>query len=834
MRERSECQFLTYSIIDKYFRKDENKMHINWDRLDDEKKTSHTRKLLWLFDSNGRSYTADIHGNQIKMLDYIKKMPFKGKKDAFFSPNPMKKGRGRSIEAVACITCIKLDLDTKKKGIDPLRAYFILSEMEDIPMPTAVVNSTGGLHVYWILDKFVKVSAKKLHDKIVRKLCEKLKDLNPDVSASIDISRVLRPPMSINGKRDEEVSILWLSEKLYSLDELAEAILGDNYNHSKELVTEPQLKYIKTMETVLDRVFPENYKDTMAHANKTINHYMSEYKSVLFGKTGSEPASDKQLATIFGWSETLNIPFPDKITTQKEADEWIKAHDDAYHNRPATENQMSFIKTICDKLHLDMPDDIATVREADYFIKKKKPLLNCVNITGSEDDTSNKRDMVCLHVIAATLRNFIEQNLDRNFYKRELALFFLRNTLNYVNGVEESTRIVNDLASRMTDWSYSASAEKLTYSSVKYYESGDIRVYTLETIGKWISNDGETIDLKAYYVRLKSDEERKKNNISRMKSYRKSREKMGRLPMDEEIKERRRKVHELRQEGKTIRQIPSILGVSKSTVEGDVKFLKSNPNYFDTDNVVLIECNPYILNKELCSIEKAEVEETEEDWIIGNDIESSNEELVKTKANVSKFLGRMMNNYGLCEDNYDDVLGILEDCVRTSKGQERILVQNCISYLFRKRTDVIDSFFTTLRDSDNTKSPIQRFFDSIRDKFGIEPVDFKVKVQRPSLKQITARANFLDFAETMEYCRTLRDDNTVLGMICGRFIHDYYYSRKYKDMKTTFCGKDIVLEDMRKALFCVSKQDICETANMRLTPKEAIELFFSKYYHYMV
>ncbi len=223
----------------------------NWDCLSDSRKKNEAARFYDLLFADPCQLTADIYGHQrsIKALK-VKSM---GKLDDYFTPNPVLKNKGRSKDAVKYINCIKLDLDSgvtdRFKG-NPLSA--LCHMLEFIPynlLPSAVVNSGNGLHCYWPLDKGMsKIGGCNLHSKIVEKLCDLYRDYNPDRAASKDIARVLRTIGSINGKHGKEVQLLYLVEKKHTVDELATAVLGPDWDGSQSPATAKQLNYIAIIE----------------------------------------------------------------------------------------------------------------------------------------------------------------------------------------------------------------------------------------------------------------------------------------------------------------------------------------------------------------------------------------------------------------------------------------------------------------------------------------------------------------------------------------------------------------------------------------------------------
>ena len=125
----------------------------------------------------------------------------------------------RSAQNAIALNALWLDIDVK----DPPRGYAILQEAQaalkdfyttvDMPAPSALVGSGGGLHVYWI-------SKTSLTPDQWRPLAVGLKNaalkhgLRCDVGCTVDAARILRVPGTWNCKAEEKrpVQLLWLGE----------------------------------------------------------------------------------------------------------------------------------------------------------------------------------------------------------------------------------------------------------------------------------------------------------------------------------------------------------------------------------------------------------------------------------------------------------------------------------------------------------------------------------------------------------------------------------------------------------------------------------------------
>jgi uncharacterized protein (DUF927 family) len=126
--------------------------------------------------------------------------------DAYFALATFNDGSSRKAENAAFLRAFFLDLDcgTGKPYVDQadaaqaLRSFILTTQL---PEPT-VVNSGGGLHVYWPLTEDVPVDVWLGHAKSLKRLCTQ-HNLHADPAVTADCVRILRTPGTSNFKQGQ-------------------------------------------------------------------------------------------------------------------------------------------------------------------------------------------------------------------------------------------------------------------------------------------------------------------------------------------------------------------------------------------------------------------------------------------------------------------------------------------------------------------------------------------------------------------------------------------------------------------------------------------------------
>jgi len=147
--------------------------------------------------------------------------------DAYYALGTFVKERSRLAENVCQMRSLFLDIDCgetkpypdKKSGMGALRAF---CEQLSLPKPTIIVDSGGGLHVYWALDKPCTRQEWQPVATRLKKACVDY-DFHVDPAITADAARILRVPNSHNCKFDPpaEVKVVGMPQSTVVLEEFA-------------------------------------------------------------------------------------------------------------------------------------------------------------------------------------------------------------------------------------------------------------------------------------------------------------------------------------------------------------------------------------------------------------------------------------------------------------------------------------------------------------------------------------------------------------------------------------------------------------------------------------
>ena len=154
-------------------------------------------------------------------LNFIKEITqeFNGQENVYITPNTIYVPF-RRVENIRQFRALFLDFD----NIGEDKHYisyniFELAAQDVIPMPTMIVDSGRGLHVYWRI-KNAPYGALYSWQEIEDMLYHRLKHLGADRQAT-DATRLLRLPNTINSKSNSECNVLWIDDKTeYSMYDL--------------------------------------------------------------------------------------------------------------------------------------------------------------------------------------------------------------------------------------------------------------------------------------------------------------------------------------------------------------------------------------------------------------------------------------------------------------------------------------------------------------------------------------------------------------------------------------------------------------------------------------
>lgn len=131
--------------------------------------------------------------------------------DAYLGIAEYRTPDSRKAENALGARVLILDLDCGREKAEAGKGYATIDEAEvalkefcrvtGIPLPNFIVESGGGLHVYWVLDTFLLKSIWQEYAKKLKAL-GKVHGLLADPSRTADIASVLRVPGTLNYKYD--------------------------------------------------------------------------------------------------------------------------------------------------------------------------------------------------------------------------------------------------------------------------------------------------------------------------------------------------------------------------------------------------------------------------------------------------------------------------------------------------------------------------------------------------------------------------------------------------------------------------------------------------------
>ena len=154
-------------------------------------------------------------------LNFIKEITqeFSGEENVYITPNTIYVPF-RRVENIRQFRALFLDFDNVEEDKHYISYnIFELAAQDVIPMPTMIVDSGRGLHVYWRI-KNAPYGALYSWQEIEDMLYHRLKHLGADRQAT-DATRLLRLPNTINSKSNSECNVLWIDDKTeYSMYDL--------------------------------------------------------------------------------------------------------------------------------------------------------------------------------------------------------------------------------------------------------------------------------------------------------------------------------------------------------------------------------------------------------------------------------------------------------------------------------------------------------------------------------------------------------------------------------------------------------------------------------------
>lgn len=205
--------------------------------------------------------------------------------DVFVTPNTMYR-KQRRVSNIRQFRALFQDLDIHKLGFNKeevVWSIYIMAYENKIPMPTMIVDSGRGLHIYWKI-KNAPYGALNTWQELQDYLYYQLRSLEADRKA-LDGARVLRLPNTLNSRENALCKVLVLNDDIeYSMYDLRETYL--NYSISKQLQFQ-ESKTVKKKTKVINNKFFNSYSLHMARVEdietlcKLRNYNVKGYRNMI-------------------------------------------------------------------------------------------------------------------------------------------------------------------------------------------------------------------------------------------------------------------------------------------------------------------------------------------------------------------------------------------------------------------------------------------------------------------------------------------------------------------------------------------------------------------------
>ena len=184
--------------------------------------------------------------------------------DVYVTPNTMYK-KQRRVANIRQFRALYQDLDIHKLGFEKAETVYmiyILAYENKIPMPSMIVDSGRGIHIYWKI-KNAPYGALNTWQELQDYLYYQLKHLQADRNAT-DGARVLRLPNTLNSKENALCKVLVVNEDIeYSMYDLREQYL----NYAPKQLEFQESKTINKDSKVIHNKFFNSYSLHMERAS---------------------------------------------------------------------------------------------------------------------------------------------------------------------------------------------------------------------------------------------------------------------------------------------------------------------------------------------------------------------------------------------------------------------------------------------------------------------------------------------------------------------------------------------------------------------------------------
>ena len=466
-------------------------------------------------------------GKSQKLFTYKKLIAdntYKNAPDAYISMNSFRIWNSRETKNIKSLNALYADIDCYKYGFTPEQVIFTLEQDyfgRLIPCPTFIIKSGRGLYLVWKIYQGESRKALPIWQKVQEYLYEKLRVFGADRQA-IDASRVLRMPGSVHSATGNIVKIEDFNDVQYTIDEIIK-------EHDVE--TDKSKFFVNEVEKTnkCEQSVPKTQKKRWGEA--------TERQIECAGEICSE--QNLESPNFSNFNETFD--FIGRFAQCRFRSD-----------KSATEKQRAYAKKIAEEKRLDLPDFNDFNATANFIAvnSNKKPFDGNSFLDYWRRDietliTSRRGEDCC----------------------RELCLFLYHLWLcETTRDYERALKATLELNSRLDKPFTESYVKSNTKSAEEIIKRGNTYKYSKKNIIELLNITDDEMKSLMYLNKLTKKE---REAIRKRKAYEKRLEEKGEKTKKEKIKDRRKEMAKMLNEGKTEKEIIQVLQISRRTYYSD-------------------------------------------------------------------------------------------------------------------------------------------------------------------------------------------------------------------------------------------------------------------------
>ena len=344
---------------------------------------------------NNGYWTERHYPSKNQALERVKLLKQNRLVDVYMSVNSFETER-RASATLQNLNAIYCDLDSHSATFNLeatmhlLKSEFIGSK---VPLPSQIVATGRGLHLYWWLEGTTKQDLAKwelVRDRILNDLSA-ITDYMPSVSVDYrcsDVARVLRAVGTYNTKAKQFCKVVETHQVRYTLDDLLECFYDVNISDLRAVRATPKNDSDNGQTTLREaKKWQEiKVKDSKTGMVRIFNAYnlictrLRDFKKLLELRNGHMAGMRDEFLTMYGWTV---ISKKDTLETLQRELEGINC----YFSEPLSDKEIAYkAQYIFKRFNKEVikGQDPTTMTQFDRYYFKNATIIKKLNITDLE------------------------------------------------------------------------------------------------------------------------------------------------------------------------------------------------------------------------------------------------------------------------------------------------------------------------------------------------------------------------------------------------------------------------------------------------------------------